>query len=1737
MKPPRPPRFETRRAKELEAELFARARAWIPSWGMDDDERDFGRALLKIAARFSSEVAERLDRAGEKLRLGFLDWLAVPAEAARPARLPVVFKLADSARDAKPATALTRLQVEAAGASVILETETDMLVLPRQLQVLVGVDAGADAFFLPPPGLSSLAPLEPLPTQWQLKSFASAGATTLQLDPEQGLAVDMLIELGGLQYRITEVKKNIVTVEPPLTGDQTEASIATKVTAFMPFDGAARNRQEHALYIGHKELFNIEAAATIEIVGAKQLAEVAWRHWGKVHPADEIDWQPLQLASPEEQAKAEGLVLIKPKGSMEMLELVKGSESRWIRASVDTVTSDQPPLLVDAFEIRINCGYGAPPPPSADPSAEAMANTTPLVLDSVFFPFGKEPRQFDTFYLGSKEAFSKKGADVVLNFEMADTTFTALSAVRGGAFADPVLGGVALDGALYLLEVKAGTGVIGKFRERGTLRPPPADGNADVSAGVALDRRPQGRLPFWHDGEDPDGFLIAASVRDAVWVWRESSSDKDASRWIPFGAVPTTEANPTASISDIVYLTDTSTLVALRGGQLSVRKWQDAAPWTAVETKDKNSGDRLVLDAIVPILTGSANSLVTSMVAGMLGISNDKKLYQVTAAGICTPLDLTDVDAGVRPVGVLHEGDLFITFMRASQRNPVMFHLSGGGGEGEVELAGTDAKAMGFDAAISEGELNFVASVQLPSGGYLASWTAPVAGDIEPFRAEIPAGLGRPVGAPTAFTGRVVIPGTGGHVLTTAFDVSQRLERHADIVGEAVFTPGPPVFEAGDFLVREIPEADGTTDVEQIALTEALPQSKFSVAGIVEVGTTPDGEAYYLLEDPFSRDATGALYGFRSSETRSGTPVSGEADQLQLDERDGAVRVDSVLLTTTDGEAHRITALGASRVATLVPSPPAADSEGQVSYLNSVALSGRVSPFIRLDPTNADWDAALLGQAALRFPGASPVQHGKAFSFHAGTTHPLLIELQSAWTSVNVPGPGATFLLDASAGVWTRSLDDTATNPELSWEYWNGTGWWKLVVTRDETLNLKISGKLEFKVPLDLAPTDWSGRTNYWIRARLIGGDYGREKVSVAISKRDKITGIRHQTIERSTENIHPPSVVKLSISYEICESVLPAYVMTKDSGSLRDQSDANRTAGAKVEAFVPVAVLLGRLSGPPAAAAHAESCKPDCQCPSGTPPSAAAAAVASDSGAGTPASTSTLSTAPMSAATSAPAGGRAIYLGFDAPLLGEPINVLLLVEERPHDGFAPMTVEALIADRFVPVVVNDATRALGESGVLSMAFPVEATPRELFGRTLRWLRLTPAAGTSSADWKPKVLGAYLNGVWASAAETLTRELVGSSQGEPDLTLYLARPPVLRNTLELRVKEPLGEEERKALNEGRADQVLSAVENLPGDWVLWKRAIDPADEEPTARVYALDETTGEIRFGDGRHGRIPPVGRDSIVAFTYRRTEVGAADSTAASDSTTVPRVTVVPGNTITARTTLNLVSPIEGVEAVFAADQGAGGAPPEAVDRVLRYGVASLRHRERAVTVRDIEDLVLESSPDIAQARCFTRNGFVQLVVVMRGANPMPSAAQLRELHRLLVAEAPPALSTRQALRIAGPTLRRLRVDLRLRVASLDVAGIVGRGVRKQIIALFDTAIGGADEEGWALGENPNEADVAVALANVPRSEGIASVVLREITADGGDQPWPQSLKRNELARLEKDGVRIEFETVEVVA
>src|SRR5690606_41367728 len=116
------------------------------------------------------------------------------------------------------------------------------------------------------------------------------------------------------------------------------------------------------------------------------------------------------------------------------------------------------------------------------------------------------------------------------------------------------------------------------------------------------------------------------------------------------------------------------------------------------------------------------------------------------------------------------------------------------------------------------------------------------------------------------------------------------------------------------------------------------------------------------------------------------------------------------------------------------------------------------------------------------------------------------------------------------------------------------------------------------------------------------------------------------------------------------------------------------------------------------------------------------------------------------------------------------------------------------------------------------------------------------------------------------------------------------------------------------------------------------------------RVYTLDDETGAITFGDGLHGRIPPVGRDSILAERYQRGGGAAA-------------------NAVKAFSEASLVTPLAGVSGVVLPDSAAGGSDPEDAQRTLRFAPSKLRQRGRALTLADLEASALELSPDIVQS------------------------------------------------------------------------------------------------------------------------------------------------------------------------
>ena len=252
------------------------------------------------------------------------------------------------------------------------------------------------------------------------------------------------------------------------------------------------------------------------------------------------------------------------------------------------------------------------------------------------------------------------------------------------------------------------------------------------------------------------------------------------------------------------------------------------------------------------------------------------------------------------------------------------------------------------------------------------------------------------------------------------------------------------------------------------------------------------------------------------------------------------------------------------------------------------------------------------------------------------------------------------------------------------------------------------------------------------------------------------------------------------------------------------------------------------------------------------------------------------------------------------------------------------------------------------------------------------WLRVVMAR----ADAYEKALKldhVLTNTVSATAALTVFDEAIGSSDGTPNQVMSLRHSPVLAEPkLVLEVDEGSGPK-------------------------AWKQVSDFFGCEPDHDVYALNRTTGEITFGDGRRGRIPVAGQFNVIAREYR---YGGG------------RIGNVGAETIT-----DLATPIPEVDSVTNYRPAEGGTDEESLDETkLRGPRDTLKTRDRAVTLEDFALLASETPGAlVARANAYVTEpnspdgeacGRIITVVIVPSsevAKPVPSEVALDLVCRYL--------------------------------------------------------------------------------------------------------------------------------------
>jgi hypothetical protein len=325
-------------------------------------------------------------------------------------------------------------------------------------------------------------------------------------------------------------------------------------------------------------------------------------------------------------------------------------------------------------------------------------------------------------------------------------------------------------------------------------------------------------------------------------------------------------------------------------------------------------------------------------------------------------------------------------------------------------------------------------------------------------------------------------------------------------------------------------------------------------------------------------------------------------------------------------------------------------------------------------------------------------------------------------------------------------------------------------------------------------------------------------------------------------------------------------------------------------------------------------------------------------------------------------------------------------------------------------------------------------------------------------------------------ASLVPGEDLGVGNGRPRQRLRTRRAPVLPDLHRVRV----------AGSEWKA--VDSLVGSVAGD-----------------RHYELDRDTGEVLFGDGTHGAIPP--EDAEITIDYL-TGGGAAGNVAA-------------GAIVVLR------EAIAHVARVHNRWPATGGMDAEAVEDVRMRAPALLHSGWRAVSADDFERLAGLASQRVARASCLAEPGVARVVVVPHPegvgddesfASMLPGDPVFDEVVEFL--DERRAVGVR--LVVEPPEYQGVRVVATLtRADDEEPAELVHERAATAIRTYLHPVRGGRDGQGWPFGRPVVAGELFGVLLDVPGVELVDEVNLYPwdpVTDQAGEKTERVELKPNGL-------------------
>jgi len=418
-------------------------------------------------------------------------------------------------------------------------------------------------------------------------------------------------------------------------------------------------------------------------------------------------------------------------------------------------------------------------------------------------------------------------------------------------------------------------------------------------------------------------------------------------------------------------------------------------------------------------------------------------------------------------------------------------------------------------------------------------------------------------------------------------------------------------------------------------------------------------------------------------------------------------------------------------------------------------------------------------------------------------------------------------LSDPSVAEAPNGSDDLV----IAWEFWNGKKWKELGQStpggpretelhefEDSTLAFGRSGEVAFKRPREMKPCEVNSVESFWIRGRILSGNFGQPGTY-------ELDGDRW--IWRDERPLKPPTLKSLSLKY-VEEPHPVAHVMHYNDFTFNDVTSDARTELRHFQAFLPVAeesptLYLGFDRSFPNDRVQIYFNVTD---------------------------------------------KTSLDVGAD---FAEHLSQYYSAREEALAAEQRLAWEYWKGREWKAFFPEDGTRNFTQSGFVSFIGQKDFKKAQRFGADCFWIRARLEMG--GYDQMPKVSAVLLNAVEAANVTTVEDEVLGGSDGTPNQRFTFSQGPVLDGeAIWVREREEPSDDDKATLaaDWGEGAVVESDDGREPGWWVRWRCVGSFFESTPACRHYLKDITTGEVRFGDGRRGMTPPEGDRNIKATTYR---------------------------------------------------------------------------------------------------------------------------------------------------------------------------------------------------------------------------------------------------------------------------